>query len=59
MAQLTAGDVITFTVDGVSMTGKVEDASKGDVFSAKLQQVEPQSAIYHVDGVYEFSRDVL
>ena len=59
MAQLTAGEVITFTVDGTTITGKVEDASKGDVFSAKVQEVVPESAAYHVDGVYEFSRNVL
>lgn len=59
MAQLTAGDAITFKLDGLSITGKVEDASKGDVFSVKLQQVEPESAAYHIDGVYEFKRSIL
>ena len=59
MAQLTAGEVISFTIDGIRITGKVEDASKGDVFSAKVQQAEPENASYHVDGVYEFSRSVL
>ncbi len=59
MSQLTAGEVVTFTVDGVSITAKIEDASKGDVFSAKVQTTTPPSEVYRVDGVYEFNRNIL
>lgn len=57
MAQATAGDIVTFVIGEHSITAKVEDASKSECISAKVET--SQSADYSVGQVYEFDRKFL
>lgn len=52
--KLIAGETITFETDQGCFTAKIEDGSKGDVFSAKV--IESQDEAYSADGVYMFNR---
>jgi len=52
--KLIAGETITFDTPNGSLAVKIEDASKGDVFSGKVVASEDEA--YAVEGVYEFDR---
>ena len=54
MAQVTAGETITLTVGEHSFTAKVEDASKSESISVKVEA--SQSPEYKVGQIYEFER---
>lgn len=57
MAQVTAGDIISFQIGDFTVQAKVEDASKSDCILAK---VERSSSPNHKAGqVYEFDRNSL
>lgn len=57
MAQAIAGETITLTIDGAAILVKVEDASKSEAISARVEASDSQD--YHVGQIYEFSRDLL
>ncbi len=57
MAQVTAGEVVTFQIGDFIVQAKVEDASKSNLILAK---VETSSSPDHKEGqVYEFDRNSL
>lgn len=57
MAQAIAGETITLTINGTAISVKVEDASKSEAISARVE--DSNSPDYHVGQIYEFSRDLL
>lgn len=57
MAKVTAGEVVTFTIDNHTVTAKVEDASKSDYVLAKVES--SSSSEYKKGNVYEFDRSLL
>ena len=54
MAQVTAGETITLTVDEKTFVAKVEDASKSESISVKIES--SQSSNYEVGRIYELDR---
>lgn len=57
MSQVTAGDVITLTIDGHTLEAKVEDASKSEAISVKIES--SNSPDYRAGQIVDFNRDVL
>ncbi len=57
MAQVTAGELITLNIDNQKVTIKVEDASKSDFISGKVESSSSKG--YKEGNVYEFNRDLL
>ncbi len=57
MAQLTAGETLTLTLDGKSIEVKIEDASKSDTFEAKILSSAHPS--YNKDQICTFERSLL
>jgi catalase (peroxidase I) len=54
MAQVTAGETVTLTIGGHTVTAKIEDASKSESVSVKIES--SQSEAYEPGRVYEFER---
>ncbi|WP_113635637.1 hypothetical protein [Nubsella zeaxanthinifaciens] len=57
MAKVTAGELITLNIGNQKITIKVEDASKSDFISGKVESSSSES--YKEGNVYEFNRDLL
>lgn len=57
MAQVTAGETLTLTLDTGRVTIKVEDASKSDSILAKI--VQSDSEPHRVGEVMDFDRELL
>ena len=57
--KIHAADTVTIALSDVTLTVRVEDASKGDVISGKVETVSGESQTYKVGGVYEFPREAL
>ncbi len=56
MAQLIAGETVTLTFDGHSVTLKIEDASKSEAVQAKiLSSAHPD---YREESLHEFKREL-
>lgn len=53
--KFTAGETVTIEVDGETLTIKIEDASKGEVVSGKVENFL-RSQTYKIGEVYEFER---
>ena len=56
--KLTAGEVVSVEVDGNKLTVKIEDASKGDVVSGRIEKVL-EGTTYSVGQICEFDRNDL
>jgi hypothetical protein len=55
--KFTTGETVTIhTADSVLVI-KVEDASKGDKISARVESVERSGEHYTVGQIYDFNRD--
>ena len=54
--KFTAGETLTIIVQDVTLLIKVEDASKGDVISARVEEVKSGGGSYQPGQVYEFNR---
>lgn len=57
MAQVTAGEIVTFNIGEHTITAKVEDASKSESILAKVES--SSSPDHKVDQVYTFDRNNL
>jgi hypothetical protein len=57
MAQVTAGEVVTFQIGDYIVKAKVEDASKSDFILAKVES--SSSPDHKEEQVYEFDRSLL
>jgi hypothetical protein len=57
MAQVTAGETITLTIEGKSVSVKIEDASKSDTILGKVESSGAER--YRPGQVYEFDRALL
>jgi hypothetical protein len=57
MAQVTAGEVVTFRIGNYMVQAKVEDASKSDFILAKVEK--STSPDHKEEQVYEFDRSLL
>ncbi len=55
--KFTAGDTVTISVKGVTLVVKIEDASKGESISARIEEVPAGTTGYHPGQICEFSRD--
>ena len=56
--KLIAGEVVAVEVDGNKLTVKIEDASKGDIVSGRVQNVM-QGDTYSVGQICDFNRNDL
>lgn len=56
--KLIAGETVTIEIDGNQVSVKIEDASKGDVVSGRVENVL-RGDHYTVGQVYEFDRSKL
>ena len=54
--KFTAGETVKIEVDGEVVTIKIEDASKGESISGKVESVSSQSSKYSVGEICEFDR---
>jgi hypothetical protein len=57
MAKVTAGELITLNIENQEVTIKVEDASKSDFISGKVESSSSEN--YKEGNVYEFDRSLL
>jgi hypothetical protein len=53
--KFTAGETVTIEIENEVLTLKIEDASKGDVVSGRVESVL-SGQTYKVGEVYEFDR---
>lgn len=56
MSQFIPGQTVTVSIDNEMIKLKIEDASKSDTISAKVE--DSRSSKYKVGQVYEFDREL-
>lgn len=56
MSQFIAGQTVTLSIDNEMIKLKIEDASKSDTISAKVE--DSRSPNYKAGQVYEFDREL-
>lgn len=57
MSRIIAGQQLTLTIDTHTVQVKVEDASKSDAISAKVESSDSET--YRIGNVYDFDRSLL
>ncbi|HEY9679918.1 MAG TPA: hypothetical protein V6C76_18085 [Drouetiella sp.] len=53
--KLTAGEIVTIEIDGNVLKLKIEDASKGDIISGRVESVL-SGDVYSVGQICDFER---
>lgn len=57
--RFTAGETLTVKIDQAKLVVKIEDASKSNVVSARVEAIKAGGDGYKVGQVYQFDRDAL
>ena len=57
MSRIIAGQLLTITIDDHTVQVKVEDASKSEAISAKVESSDSEQ--YRIGLVYDFDRSLL